>query len=592
MSDPAVRGGAKKFPQLAIIRLAGVGTARYGVNIGLGLVLSASFIAAAIVSSLIFAELLGRRDYGYLTELIIWLAVILAVRPLVMMAREWSSSDLAERMKIALRDRVVVSLVKAGPMRTPKQSSAQVQSMMTDGVELTQSYYCGYVPQLAVAIATGTFVTAWLWQYSAWIALIQLGAALAAFAVPRIWDAALAERGREHWEAYAALNHEFVDSMLGMTTLKAFNAAAHRETQLAKRSERLLRTTLGQLRLSLGETGVSAAIMVLGPAIGLALGIWEVGRGNLPATELFMITLLSAEMFRPVRDLANMWHAGFMGLSASRELHHFLTTFDHLGELRIAAADAATACDALPTSNPNETIVALDEVRYRYHQAATPALQDITASIPRGKATAIIGASGSGKSTLLGLLLGMDTPTGGHIATSASGEWKHPASPRGIDGIALVPQDPLIFAGTIASNMRDGKADASDEEIRRALQLAQLGDFADKLSAPVFERGENLSGGQRQRLAIARALIARPALLILDESTSALDTATETAILTAIRQAEADISLIVVTHRLDVAAQLDYALVLAKTRLVEAGPVAELLASDGAFAKQIGQGAK
>ncbi|WP_448851531.1 ABC transporter ATP-binding protein/permease [Corynebacterium sp. 335C] len=584
MTDPTgpAIGEPKRFPQIAVLKLAGIGPARFTGTIAIGLLLSANYIATAMINSTIFSELLGERDRETLTTLIVVLAIVLFVRPLLMMLKEWAVSQLGERMKLTLRDRIVTAIARRGPMRVSRRNSGSTQTLMTDGVEQTQTYYGAYIPQITITVFTGLFVAIWLAQYSVAIAVVQFIAAIIVFAVPRVWDKALAEKGQTHWIAYADLNSEFVDSMMGMTTLKAFNAAESRGRTLARRSTHLLESTLNQLRLSLGETGVSAAIMVLGPAIGLSLGIWEVSRGNLAAHDLFMITLLSAEVFRPLRDLANLWHSGFMGLSASREIEAFLNGPD---DVRPGDADGrpATGVQADPGS-----AVSFRGLGYRYLGADAPSLDAADGDVPAGMSTAIVGGSGSGKSTLLGLMLGMDRPTEGTISFLG----RDPAAPGSIDDVAMVPQDPMIFAGTIASNLRDGRADAGEEDMLHALKLAHLDDIGglrgrDLLAMPVSERGGNLSGGQRQRLAIARALVSAPSILILDESTSALDSSTERATLNAIREEAPGITLILVTHRMDTASMCGHVLVLERGTVTESGSPEALLARGGAFSRLI-----
>lgn len=577
--DAGDRAELKRFPQIAVLALAGIGPARYGLTLAVGLLLSANFIATAMLNSTIFSELLGERDHGKLTTLIIILAVVLAIRPLLAMLKEWSIARLGLTMKITLRDRIVQAVARRGPMRLSRRNSGDLQTLMTDGVEQTQIYYGGYIPQIVVSAVTSLFVACWLARYSVLIAVVQFILGIVVFAVPRVWDKALAEKGQTHWIAYADLNSEFIDSMMGMTTLKAFNAAGRRGRQLARRSVHLLESTLNQLKLSLGETGVSAAIMVLGPAIGLALGINAVSRGEIQTTDLFMITLLSAEIFRPLRDLANLWHSGFMGLAASREIESFLNRetaeLDGLDEGGDYPHVPAATRDATST-------IVLEDVGYAYDGADGPALADVTATIAAGGSTVIVGGSGSGKSTLLGLILGMDSPATGTVTVLG----RDPRSPRALDQVTMVPQEPMLFPGTVASNLRDGLATADETSMLHALDIAGLsaiGDVSgrDLLDLPVDERGGNLSGGQRQRLAIARAIISRPRIVILDESTSALDSAVERRILARLRSDMPETTLIMVTHRMDTAAECDHALVIERGRLTEAGAPRDLMVKPG-----------
>jgi ATP-binding cassette subfamily B protein len=201
---------------------------------------------------------------------------------------------------------------------------------------------------------------------------------------------------------------------------------------------------------------------------------------------------------------------------------------------------------------------------------------------------AIVGESGSGKSTLLKLLLGYYAPTEGRILVDGTdlGDFEL-AELRG--GIGLVAQDPFIFNGTLRENIALGRPGATLEEVMQAARAAGLEEFIAALpqryETVVGERGANLSGGQRQRLAIARALLRRPEILIFDEATSHLDTATERAIQANLKAALAGKTVVLVAHRLSTIKDADLIYVLHKGRVVEQGTHRELLAAGGVYAE-------
>jgi ATP-binding cassette subfamily B protein len=214
-------------------------------------------------------------------------------------------------------------------------------------------------------------------------------------------------------------------------------------------------------------------------------------------------------------------------------------------------------------------------------------IHDLDLVVPAGETHAIVGTTGAGKSTLLRLVLRFDDPRAGTIELDGTDirdlDWD---SLRG--SMAYVAQDVYMFAGTIADNIAYGRPDASRAEIMAAAEAAAATDFieatADGFDSWVGERGVTLSGGQRQRLALARALLREPSVLVLDEATSAVDNETEAAIQRSLRVATAGCTALVVAHRLSTVRHAHRIWVLDAGRVAESGTHDDLIAADGAYA--------
>ena len=231
--------------------------------------------------------------------------------------------------------------------------------------------------------------------------------------------------------------------------------------------------------------------------------------------------------------------------------------------------------------------VELEHVSHRYEGADRDAVHDVSLDIPAGQTVAFVGSSGSGKSTMLNLVLGFVRPTSGRILLDG-------ADMQDLDlrtvrrFVSVVPQESVLFEGTIRENIAYGLDDATDDRLRAALRDANATEFVDTLpdgwNTVVGERGARLSGGQRQRLAIARALVRDPRILLLDEATSALDPESEDLVKEALNRLMAGRTTLVVAHRLSTVRQADRIVVLEHGRIVEAGAHDALLAASGRYA--------
>ncbi len=268
-----------------------------------------------------------------------------------------------------------------------------------------------------------------------------------------------------------------------------------------------------------------------------------------------------------------------------------------LDEIARSESATARAADALDTAEPPTPPSALvfEKVSFRYSPDAEPALQDVSLSLPFGSVAALVGASGAGKSTLVDLMLGLLAPTDGTVRVE--GETGSVA----LDDVtrwwrsrvAYVPQEVSLFDSTVAQNvaLAWNNADVDRDLVREALAQAQLLDMIEArdggIDAPIGERGLALSGGQRQRLGIARALYAKPLVLVLDEATSALDTATEAAVAAAIAGLRGSTTVVSVAHRLSTVQNADQIFFLSEGRVVGSGTFDELAASVPEFGEQV-----
>ncbi|MEV4535481.1 ABC transporter ATP-binding protein [Asanoa sp. NPDC049518] len=252
-----------------------------------------------------------------------------------------------------------------------------------------------------------------------------------------------------------------------------------------------------------------------------------------------------------------------------------------------------TDSTVVPSANPVTSVSSQASLEFRgvtfqYPGAAAPVLRDIDLTASAGKTTAIIGSTGAGKTTLISMAPRLFDATAGSVLVDG-------VDVRDLDAdllwskIGLVPQRPYLFTGTIASNLRYGNPDASDEELWEALEVAQAKDFVSEmpegLDAPIAQGGTNVSGGQRQRLAIARALVRKPEIYLFDDSFSALDLGTDARLRAALRPVTADAAVVVVAQRVSTIIDADEIIVLEDGAVVGRGRHAELLESSPTYAE-------
>jgi ATP-binding cassette, subfamily B, multidrug efflux pump len=239
----------------------------------------------------------------------------------------------------------------------------------------------------------------------------------------------------------------------------------------------------------------------------------------------------------------------------------------------------------------------LDRVGFSYPGAEQPVLADISFTTRPGRTTAIVGSTGAGKTTLVHLVPRLFDATSGSVRVDGV-DVRDLAPTVLTDAIGLVPQRPYLFSGTVASNLRYGKPDATEDEMWEALRVAQAEDFVRAmpggLEAPIEQGGTNVSGGQRQRLSIARALVRRPEIYLFDDSFSALDLATDARLRAALAPYTRDAAVVIVAQRVSTIVNADQIVVLEDGELVGLGTHDELLASSPTYAEivesQLGEG--
>jgi ATP-binding cassette subfamily B multidrug efflux pump len=367
------------------------------------------------------------------------------------------------------------------------------------------------------------------------------------------------------------VNRILREQITGIRVVRAFVREPYERDRFDRANTELTDTATSVGRLAAAIFPIVMFILNVSSVAVLWFGAWRIDAGDM------QIGALTAFLTYLIQILMSVMMATFLLVIAPR-----------------AAVSAERIQEVLDTTSsvrppqhpvkelPAAGIVSFQDTDFTYPGAESPVLRKITFTAEPGQTTAIIGSTGAGKSTLISLIPRLFDATGGSV--TVDGVEVRDCDPELLwSRIGLVPQKAFLFSGTVASNLRYGNPDAADDELWRALRVAQAEDFVrempGQLEAPISQGGTNVSGGQRQRLSIARALVKQPEIYVFDDSFSALDVATDARLRAALKRETADAAVIIVGQRVATIADADKIVVLEHGEIVGCGTHEELLAS-------------
>ncbi|WP_223695070.1 ABC transporter ATP-binding protein [Leifsonia poae] len=382
---------------------------------------------------------------------------------------------------------------------------------------------------------------------------------------------------RKMQERIDRVNRVLREQLTGIRVVRAFVREDIESKRFKKANEDVTDTALKAGRLFALMFPIVMLVLNVSSVAVIWFGGFRVQDGSM------QIGTLTAFLQYLMQILMAVMMATFMAVLVPRAA----VCADRIAEVLGTASSVRIADDPITTLDAQGTLEFVD-VGFTYPGAEQPVLSDITFLARPGQTTAIIGSTGSGKTTLINLIPRLFDATSGIVLVD------------GVDvaeldpdllwsRIGLIPQKPYLFSGTVASNLRYGKPDATDDELWQALEIAQAKDFvlamAEQLDAPIAQGGTNVSGGQRQRLAIARALVKRPEIYVFDDSFSALDTATDARLRAALARSVSDATMIVVAQRVSTIVDADQIVVIEDGRVVGRGTHDELLNTNETYAE-------
>ncbi len=524
-----------------LLRSARATRTHLAVSVVLGLTTAGLAIAQArLLADAVSAAFLTGAGLAALGGTIALLGFVLAGRAAVSWAQESAAHRASAGVKSSLRLALLRRAVGMGPRWSAGARSGEVVALATSGVDALDGYFARYLPQLVLATVLPVVVVLTI------LAADTIAALTVALTVPLIVvfmvlvGLATERRRQRRWRALARLSHHFLDVVAGLPTLKVFGRARAQLGALERTTDDYRRESLAALRVAF----LSAFVLELFATLSVALVAVGIGlrlvAGDLDLRTGLFVLVLAPEAYLPLRQLGAQFHASEDGLAAA----------DRAFEIIEAPAPPMGARTDVPDLRVGELLVEAVTVRQPKRELLAPYRASLV--VRPGEVVALAGPSGAGKTTLLQAIAGLLRPDEGQVWVGGGGhrvalDDLDPAAWRRC--VAWVPQDPYLFAATVADNVRLGAPDAPEAAVRVALAAVGLGELDVRM--PLGERGAGLSSGQRRRVAVARAFVRDAPLVLLDEPTAGLDEASERLVLAAVQDlARTDRrAVILVAHR-------------------------------------------
>ena len=527
----------------------------------------------------------GAHGYGLLVPIGV-AAIALGVAEVVLnLIRRWAQSTAVAGLEQSMRDDIYQHLQRLEPEFHDAWQSGQLLSRATTDLSAIRRFIGFGIVFMITSLASFAVIVVLLIRLNLLLGLLTAAVFAPVTALCLRFERRYGVLSRRVQDQQDDLATYVEEAAGGIRVLKALGRREHAAVTHSRLSMTVYETQVAKARLR----GAFWASLDLVPNVTIAaillIGALAVSRGGLTIGGLVAFVALVLQLVWPIEAMGYILALGQEGATAAQRVYEILDTAPSITSPAPRAAVTAAAVPRPRRPGQESGRLVLDHVQFSYPGAASPVLRDVCLELAPGETVALAGGTGSGKTTLLYLIARLADPTSGSITLDGTDITQLPLTAlRTL--VACAFEDPTLFSVSVRENVALGVPDASDESIRAALAAAQAG-FVDDLpwglDTRIGEQGMSLSGGQRQRIALARAILAGPSVLLLDDPLSALDVHTEAKVTAALGQVLASSTALVVAHRPSTVALADRVAVLDHGEITAVGTHHELLESNSHY---------